>query len=82
MNKIKENKILSAIVFFVLASILAVIVRPLLDWFMCENIFHTKFYYAEWKHVVQPVVIAFLVAFLVYLPLISCGCKNDNKKKK
>ena len=75
MKKIKENKVLSAVVFAILASIVGTIVYPLVDKIMCKNLFHTTFYYSEWKHIVQPVIVSIFVAFLVYLPFFSCKNK-------
>ena len=83
MRKIRESKLIGTLVFTLMAAIVGIILRPVLDWLMCKYIFHTKFYYAEWKHIVQPVVVAIFVGVVVYLPFFSSRKVNleENTKK-
>lgn len=77
MQKIKENKWLYILAFAIATSIMGIILYPLFDYVLCKFITNSQFIYSVHQHIVQPILFGFIIAIVLYVPILN----KKNKEK-
>ena len=89
MSKKIENPTTQAVIYFVAVFIISLILWPLLDSFWSGVITHTEFAYNPKEYIVEPLVFAFIMTLIFYVPIIvkhnkvlKASNKDQTKKAK